>query len=86
MHINHRHLSSIPATDGVKREMKSIINDRSVRIHGYYIRIKNGVCVAIGKRPKLIGDLLAVVRAIEEFARSSKRKIPTEFNFFTVSA
>lgn len=83
MNIKHRHFSSITSTPGIKREMKSIINSRTKRIHGYYIRIKNGVCVAIGKRPKLISDLLEVVRAIEAFARASHIKIPTDFNFFT---
>jgi hypothetical protein len=83
MNIKHRHLSSVISTEGVKLELRSIINDRTKKILGYYILIKNGVCVAIGKRPKLISDLLEVVKAIEAFARESHIKIPTDFNFFT---
>lgn len=84
--IIHRHLDSYEATENVKKEVLSIVNHKSARVDGFYIRLKGDRCVAIGKRQNRINDLVSIVHNISDFARLHKRKIPTAFHFVTVSS
>ena len=85
INITHRKLSSLPQSDDLKKEVKSMYHHRTARVSGFQVRLKGDKAVAIGKANRRINWLAEIAEDISEFYRHSNRRIPNSFAIYTVT-